>query len=61
MGYLIHLLFGEESNHWYGLITVASQMIALMTIPSVLFVGKGSRERRSHGCWRCSRCRRWEW
>ncbi len=41
MGYLINLLLGEERTHWYWLVTIASQLIALMTIPSVLLRRQG--------------------
>jgi len=40
MDYLIHLLLGEGHN-WYGPITVVSQVVALMTIPSVLLRRQG--------------------
>lgn len=41
MDYLIHQLIGEDRNHWYGPLTVVSQLIALLTIPSVLLRRQG--------------------
>lgn len=41
MDYLIHLVLGEGRLEWYGPLTVLSQMVALMTIPSVLLRRQG--------------------
>jgi cardiolipin synthase len=41
MDYLIHLVVGEGRLQWYGPLTVLSQMVALLTIPSVLLRRQG--------------------
>ncbi|HEX4338330.1 MAG TPA: cardiolipin synthase [Polyangiaceae bacterium] len=41
MDYLIHLVLGEGRLQWYGPLTVVSQIVALMTIPSVLLQRQG--------------------
>jgi cardiolipin synthase len=39
--YLLHLAFGEAQLIWYARITQASQIVALLTIPSVLLQRQG--------------------
>jgi cardiolipin synthase len=41
MDYLLHLIVGEARLEWYGPVTLLSQVIALLTIPSVLLQRQG--------------------